>query len=314
MTDQPFLILAPIRGITDHIFRTLFQRHFGGTDQAIAPFINPQPHANFDARQLHDLLPENNVDLPVIPQFLHPDPDGLLALARGLHDLGYTEINWNLGCPAPMVTRKRRGSGLLPHPEAILALLDFVLPRIPLRLSIKTRLGLNHPDELTTLLPLLNDYPLTEIIIHARLGKQLYTGSADPDHFGHCLALSRHPLVYNGDITTPAIMARLQAQFPGLRKWMIGRGLLADPFLALTIKGHHPSPEQRRARLKAFHQELFTTYQNHLNGPGHLLGRMKQLWFYLAASFPEQQKLWKRIKKTSTVEQYGAIIDQLFQS
>ncbi len=212
-----------------------------------------------------------------------------------------------------MVTRKQRGSGLLPYPEAILSLLDFILPQLPLKLSIKTRLGLNHPDELITLLPRLNDYPLTEIIIHARLGKQLYKGNTDPDSFGRCLELSRHPLVYNGDITNPHDLLDLQTQFPSIHKWMIGRGLLADPFLALTIKGHHYSHEQQRAKLMAFHHDLFTEYQKHLAGPAHLLGRMKQIWLYLATAFPEQQKLWKRIKKTSTIDHYCTTIDAAFQ-
>ncbi len=313
MTDSPFLYLAPIRGITDCLFRTLFQHHFGGVDGAVAPFLNPQPHANIDLRQLHDLLPEQNLALPVVPQFLHTNPEGLLALGQRLHDLGYTRINWNLGCPAPMVTRKRRGSGLLPYPDAICAFLDVVLPSMPLQLSIKTRLGLNHPDELAALLPRLNDYPLSEIIIHTRLGKQLYRGTTDPQRFRQALSLSRHPLVYNGDITDLAGWSRLRRQFPTVQRWMIGRGLLADPFLARTIKGEPFNPDQRRAMLLAFHQELFTGYKELLAGPSHLLGRMKQIWFYLAASFPDQDKLWKKIKKAGTEECYLAAIAGSFR-
>jgi tRNA-dihydrouridine synthase B len=309
MTDQPFLYLAPIRGITDCQFRNLFQRHFGGFDQAVAPFINPQPHSPFDPRQLRDLQPEENTVLPVVPQFLHTETEGLLSLAHRLHDLGYTHINWNLGCPAPMVTRKRRGSGLLPYPDAILSILDQILPRLSLQLSIKTRLGLDHKGELAALLPKLNDYPLKEIIIHTRLGKQLYRGSTDPESFGHCLELSRHPLVYNGDIIDTATFFNLQRQFPTVQRWMIGRGVLTDPFLARAIRGEEFSTEQRAAMLIAFHQDLYAGYKKSLAGPSHLLGRMKQIWFYLAASFPGQQKLWKKIKKASTEEQYFAAID-----
>jgi len=314
MTDAPFLYLAPIRGITDWLFRTLFQRHFGGVDAAVAPFLNPQPHANIDLKQLHDLLPEHNQALPVTPQFLHTDPDGLLALAHRLHDLGYTQINWNLGCPAPMVTRKRRGSGLLPYPDAILSFLDTVLPRLPLQLSIKTRLGLNHPDELAALLPRLNDYPLQEIIIHTRLGRQLYRGTTDPERFGQSLALSRHPLVYNGDIIDVEGFLELRRQFPGVQRWMIGRGLLADPFLAGTIKGKEFSKEQRIVKLNAFHQELVTGYKQRLAGPSHLLGRMKQIWAYLIASFPDSPGLWKKIKKAHTEDRYLAVVDGAFQT
>jgi tRNA-dihydrouridine synthase len=314
MSNQPFLYLAPIRGITDCLFRNLFQHHFGGFDQAVAPFINPQPHSPFDPRQLGDLQPEANKYLPVVPQFLHSEPAGLLSLAQRLHDLGYTHINWNLGCPAPMVTRKRRGSGLLPYPDAIIALLDQILPSLPMQLSIKTRLGLNHPDELAALLPRLNDYPLKEIIIHTRLGKQLYRGATDPESFGHCLNLSRHSLVYNGDIIDTDTFHRLQNQFPSVQRWMIGRGVLADPFLARSIRGEQLSTEQRAAMLLAFHRDLYAGYRKSLAGPSHLLGRMKQIWFYLAASFPGQQKLWKKIKKAATEEQYLAAVDIILHS
>jgi tRNA-dihydrouridine synthase len=310
MTNKPFLYLAPIRGITDCLFRNLLHHHFGGFDQAVAPFINPQPHSNFDPKQLRDLQPEENIALPVVPQFLHTEADGLLALAQRLHDLGYEHLNWNLGCPAPMVTRKRRGSGLLPYPDAIAAFLDHILPRLPMQLSIKTRLGLNHPDELAGLLPRLNDYPLKEIIIHTRLGKQLYKGSTDPESFGYCLELSRHQLVYNGDITDIATWSSLQRQFPTVQRWMVGRGALADPFLARTIKGEQFSAEQRATMLINFHQDLYASYKENLAGPSHLLGRMKQLWFYLAASFPGQQKLWKKIKKANTEEHYLAAVDK----
>jgi tRNA-dihydrouridine synthase len=314
ITNQPFLYLAPIRGITDCLFRNLFQYHFGGIDQAVAPFINPQPHSNFDPRQLRDLQPDENKAMPVVPQFLHTEADGLLSLVHRLHDLGYEHINWNLGCPAPMVTRKRRGSGLLPYPDAIIAMLDHILPRLPMQLSIKTQLGLNHPDELAALLPRLNDYPLKEVIIHTRLGKQLYRGTTDPESFGLCLELSRHPLVYNGDITDTETFHRLQQQFPTVQRWMIGRGILADPFLAKAIKGEQFSDRQRAAMLLNFHRDLYAGYKESLAGPSHLLGRMKQIWFYLAASFPGQQKLWKKIKKANTEEQYLAIVDKTLHS
>ncbi len=161
MTPQPTLILAPIRGVTDCHFRSLFNHYFPGFDRALAPFINPQRSSQYQPRQLKDLLPEANTNLPATPQLLHTNADDFLFLAMRLHDMGYKEINWNLGCPAPMVTKKKRGSGLLPYPDEILLFLDKVVPKLPMQLSIKTRLGLENPDELLTLLPALGYYPLS---------------------------------------------------------------------------------------------------------------------------------------------------------
>ncbi len=311
LNQQPRLVLAPIRGVTDCHFRTIFHKHFPGFDSALAPFINPQRYSLFAQKQLRDMLPENNQLLPVVPQLLHTAPDDFIYLSHRLHDLGYEEANWNLGCPAPMVTSKKRGSGMLPFPEKIVRFLDEVMPKLPLKLSIKTRLGLEKKEELLHLLPLLDEYPLTEIIIHSRLGKQMYRGHADTEAFAQCFKESQHSIVYNGDIQTVQEFRTLQKQFPGVSKWMIGRGALADPFLAGNIKELYTNTHI--LQIEAFHQELFECYRELLSGQSHLLGHMKQLWMYLAVIFPAQQKGWKKIKKCRTESQYQAVVERLFE-
>lgn len=306
------LVLAPIRGITDCHFRSIFQRHFPGFDSALAPFINPQRHSSFHPGQLKDVLLQSNRSLAVVPQLLHTDPEDFLFLAHRLQELGHKEVNWNLGCPAPMVTKKHRGSGLLPFPEEIFSFLDQVIPRLPIQLSIKTRLGYENKEELLAILPRLDDYPLTEIIIHGRLGSQLYRGEIDRESFGRCLIHSKHSIVYNGDITTKEVFIELQRQFPGISKWMIGRGALANPFLAGEIKGME-IPEQL-GQLKSFHDELYSCYRELLDGPAHLLGRMKQLWVYLSEFFPPRQKTWKKIKKCRTETKYLEVVQSLFNT
>lgn len=310
--EQPQLILAPIRGVTDCHFRTLFNDHFPGFDAALAPFINPQHSSRFQPKQLKDLLPEKNNSLAVTPQLLHTDATDFLFLANRLYDLGYSEVNWNLGCPAPMVTKKKRGSGLLPYPDAILRFLDQVIPKLPLKLSIKTRLGLMDAQELLFLLPALDAYPLSEIIIHGRLGKQLYKGVADREGIASCLEKTTHTIVYNGDIDSQETIQELQQRFPTISRWMIGRGALANPFLAGEIKGLTFS--DKYATLESFHKELFLCYSDLLSGESHLLGRMKQLWAYLSSFFPPGNTTWKKIKKCRTSAHYQDAITNLFQS
>lgn len=307
------LVLAPIRGITDCHFRSLFHRHFPGFDSALAPFINPQRHSLFKTGQLKDVLPAANLELAVTPQLLHTNREDFLFLARRLQEFGYQEVNWNLGCPAPMVARKQRGSGLLPYPDQILDFLDQVIPgltQLRMHLSIKTRLGYQDRRELFDLLPRLDQYPLKEIIIHGRLGSQMYKGEIDLDGFGHCLACSQHSIVYNGDITSKEVFDTLQQQFPKVDKWMIGRGALANPFLPAEIKGRIISGQRRQ--LQAFHDELYECYSDLLDGPAHLLGRMKQLWIYLSAFFPPEHKTWKLIKKCKTEPDYQGVVKKLF--
>ena len=310
---HPYLYLAPIKGVTDALFRNTFYQHFGGVDAAIAPFINPQKKALFDDRMLSDILPENNTIKSVVPQLLHTSPADFLVLATRLTDLGFTHINWNLGCPVPMVAKKKRGSGLLPYPEKIIALLDKIIPKLTIQLSIKTRLGFADKSELLHLLPLLNDFPLKEIIIHTRLGRQLYKGKTDPQGFSKCLKISKHILTYNGDINTQVNFTSLAQQFPQVDRWMLGRGVLMNPFLAEEIKDFpEESAEKRIERLYNFHDDLYRQYKEKLSGPGHLLGRMKQLWIYLISSFSGQEKHFKKLKKSRTTDQYIENVKGIF--
>ena len=314
LPQTPFLYLAPLRGITDVLFRNVFFDHFKGIDCAIAPFINPQKNPSNKKKLLADLFPEDNTRIEVIPQLLNNNAGEFIDLALRLEDLGYTRLNWNLGCPAPMVANKGRGSGLLPYPEQILELLDEVLPRLGATLSIKMRLGFKEKDESITLLPRLNDYPLEEIIIHPRLGKQMYKGKTDPDGFADCLALTRHPVAYNGDINSLDDYRYLANRFPQISKWMIGRGVLMNPLLAEELKGLSPADQERKKeRIRAFHDELCDAYRQQLSGPGHLLGKMKQLWLYLYRSFPGREKALKKIKKARTEEQFLDAVEMMFK-
>lgn len=309
----PFLYLAPIRGLTDALFRETLFHHFSGFDAAVAPFINPQRKSLYESSMLRDVLPQNNRGLPLVPQLLLTDPEPFLVLARRLADLGYTHINWNLGCPAPMIARKKRGSGLLPFPDEIIAILTKIMPAVGIELSIKTRLGFHHPSELRALLPELDNFALKEIIIHARLGKQLYKGTTDPDGFAACRELSSHTFTYNGDINDIETFRALAARFPTIGRWMIGRGVLANPFLTEEIKGFPvESAEKRKSRIFAFHTDLLTRYTERLSGASHVLGRVKQLWTYLIYSFPGQEKTLKKILKSTTLESYNKAVDQLF--
>jgi len=313
MTDTPFLYLAPLRGITDVLFRNVFVRHFGGFDMAVAPFLNPQRSPSGKKKMLADLFPEENTALPVIPQLLDNRAEDFLRLARRVEDLGYTTINWNLGCPAPMVANKGRGSGLLPFPDEIIRLLDEVIPQLRATLSIKMRLGFHNRDEGIALLPRLNDYPLTEIIIHPRIGKQMYKGTTDQEGFAACLELTRHRVVYNGDITSRQIYDERVLRYPAINRWMLGRGALANPFLAEELKGVITTdPEERKGRIRAFHDELLKAYGERLSGPGHLLGKTKQLWLYLISSFPGKEKPFKKLKKAKNEEQLLAAVEQMF--
>lgn len=312
MKENTELVLAPLRGLTDATYRDVFASYFPGFDRALAPFITSYQGNSIKKNRLDELLPQQNRKLKITPQILAKNPENFKNAALILADLGYQEVNWNLGCPYPMVANKKRGSGLLPHPDHIKSFLD-VLADLPIRLSIKTRLGRYDSAEILALIPIFNQADLSELIIHPRTGVQMYKGEVDLNGFNSALALSEMPVAYNGDIRTRGDFSRLEEKWPEINTWMIGRGALIDPFLPARIKGL-PLPSDPMEHLRDFHAQLFSRYQKRLAGDSHLLGRMKGVWFYLAGSFSNSGKILKKIQRSRSLAKYQGLVDRCFQA
>ncbi|MFN8255185.1 MAG: tRNA-dihydrouridine synthase family protein [Bacteroidales bacterium] len=307
------LTLAPIQGITDFIFRNLFLKHFKGADEVYTPFVRLQNDGSVKKSQLKDILPENNSFGKTIPQILVNSGKDFIYLENVLNDLGYNEINLNLGCPYPMVAKRKLGSGLLPFPDLVRQLFDEVFQQTNMRISVKMRTGYLSETEILDILPVLNNYPLGRIIIHPRIGKQLYSGRADYDWFKHCMELSVHSLTYNGDIDSLSTFNLLAEYLNGINNWMIGRAAISNPFLFEEIKsGKSDSAEKKLERFAEFHNELFDSNAANLNGPGHLLNKMIGYWEYFSFLFPNPKLVYKKIKKSRTVSNYNAVIYEIF--
>jgi tRNA-dihydrouridine synthase len=308
------LYLAPLRGFTDYIYRNTFTRHFDGFDGAVTPFIPTLKAKGIRSSHLKDLLTENNTAMPLVPQIIGNDPEDFISLARRLFDLGYPIVNWNLGCPFPMVAKKQRGSGLLPYPEKIAAFLEKTIAAIPNRMSIKARLGRKQADEILKLMPIFNQYPLKEIVIHPRIAKQMYTGKPDLETFEKCLKLSAHPIVYNGDINDLETFKELAERFESVDGWMIGRGAVVNPFLPAIIKSGQDDFSDKVEKFRKFYEDLFEQYQGVLSGPGHLLARMKGFWTYFSRSFKDGHKICKKIHRTHKLHRYLEIVEHFFNA
>lgn len=313
MPVRPTLILAPVRGITDAVYRQAFAHCFGGFASAVAPFLQLRQGQGLRPGELRQVAPDNNRALRTVPQVLTHHGPTLAAALRELHEHGHDEVNLNLGCPYPMVTKRGRGAGLLPHPDRIDTLLAQGLTVGPVRLSAKMRLGLHEPDEYAAVLEVLNRYPLTQVILHARAADQMYGGTVDVARAAHALALCRHPFVYNGDITDPRSLDSLRERLPATSAWMLGRGALANPFLPTQLAGIPlPSPDVRRQRLRQFHDQLLAGYGRWLSGPGHLLAKMQEQWEYLASAFAKPEEVRKRVRRSPDMVIYADAVARAF--
>lgn len=281
-------ILAPVRGVTDVVYRNAFAACFGGFDGAVAPFIPLRQGHALRPVELRQVAPETNRALPVIPQLLTNHAPTFAAALRELREAGHEEVNWNLGCPHPTTAGRGRGAGLLADAKRIDAILAEVMKEAPLRVSVKMRLGYHDPDEFRAVIGVLNQYPLAGVILHARTADQIYEGVVDVARAAEAKALCRHPFVYNGDITTVAGFEALQRQLPGVTVWMIGRGALRNPYLPALIKGSPlPPPSNQRAQLLKFRDLLHEGYGAWLSGERHRQDRMKEQWEYLAQAFQD---------------------------
>lgn len=226
---------APMQGVTDARFR---RQHFlqqGGVDCYYTPFLRWERNG-VRPKDRRDVLPIANQGVPVVPQVIAASRDEFCHLCDFLQKLGWTSIDFNMGCPFPMQTGHGRGAGLLQYPDRVESILQEMTSRGEVSFSVKMRLGQQSPDEAFALIPILNEVPLHHVTLHPRLGVQQYTGTPDRDSFARFYEQLRHPLVYNGDISSVEQVRQLQRQFPQLQGVMIGRALVQNPQLAAQIK------------------------------------------------------------------------------
>jgi tRNA-dihydrouridine synthase len=285
---------------------------FGGIDKYIAPYIQVNAKMEIKPANDRDILSSNNRSLDLIPQIITKDADEFLFVAKYVQKLGYTELNWNLGCPYPMIAKRGMGSGLMSMPEKINEILNRVFAETDIQVSVKMRLGYERPQDIFHVLPVLDRYRLANITIHPRTGKQLYRGEVDLKTFEECLGLSSHKIFYNGDIISVQSFREMKDRFPSINNWMIGRGMIADPFLPSMIKADSPVyPENRYEVFNSFHNALLSSYEEALSGQKHLLMKMYTFWEFFIQSFPGSPKGLKKIKKAQNLSDYREAVRQI---
>ena len=295
---------APLEGITTYIYRNLHHQWFGGMDKYFTPFVSPTSNRDFKSRAKKDVIPEHNMDIPVVPQILSNRSDEFLYTAERLAEYGYTEINLNLGCPSGTVVSKGRGSGFLTDLDGMDRFLYDIYENCPVPLSVKTRIGRYEPEEFTEILKIYNKYPIHELTIHPRVRDDFYKNIPNWDVFEYALEHSVNPVCYNGDLCTVEDYERFCERFPTVDRIMIGRGLIGNPGLVHEIQTGEPV---RLEEVSGFMWALKEAYQECM-ADNPVLFKMKEIWVYLAELYPQGEQLWKKMKKARRLSDYENIL------
>lgn len=320
------LYFAPMEGITTYTYRNLHHKHYSGIEKYYSPFLSPGPDQGLSVKEIRDVLPENNQNIPLIPQLMTNRSVDFVKAAQVMVDRGYKEVNLNLGCPSGTVVSKRKGSGFLAFPDDLNRFLDEVFsdPFIAggeVEVSIKTRAGKASHEEWPRLMEIYNQYPMKELIIHPRVQQDQYKNTPSWDVFAQAVEESKIPLVFNGDIFRVPEFLAFTERFPQIDRIMIGRGEIRNPelaerILALDAAGADSDAAKPdlldKERFCKFHDALIEEYSQVLYGERPVLYKMKELWFYMMSMFPDSEKIHKKIKKSNHLDEYRAIVDELF--
>lgn len=296
---------APMEGLTDSIYRRTHHKHFSGVDAYYMPFISPTVHRCLTNREAREVPFADTVPFRAVPQLMTKVAEDFLWAAQECKNRGYDEVNLNVGCPSGTVVAKKKGSGMLEDPENLDAFLDAIFASSPLPVSVKTRLGLTDPQEFPRILEIYNQYPIKELTVHPRVRKQFYDGDVDMDMFRYALENSKNPLVFNGNLRNLSEVKAFEKEFPQIEAVMIGRGLIGNPAML------EPGSQKK---LEAFHDDLLETYIMEFGGARNAMFRMKENWRHMIWMFGDHEKLWKKLRKCTDVNEYRGIVHEIFHN
>ncbi len=310
------LYYAPMESITGYPLRNTQHALFGGIDKYFTPFVSANESGRFTGREGRDLAPENNMEMSVVPQILTRNPEHFLWAAESMAELGYREINFNLGCPSGTVVSKGKGSGFLRQTDELDCFFETLFDllsrnNVQAVISVKTRIGVSSAEEAPEILKVYNRYPIAELTVHPRLQKDMYRNAVNLEAFRVFYEGSRIPLCYNGDIRSRADYERLLAAFPDIPAVMLGRGLVQNPALARELRG---GGAMELSELKSYVRLLREKYQAEIQGERNILFKLKENWNYLGELFPEGERFRKEIRKARTLMEYEAAVRALFNS
>lgn len=302
------LYFAPLEGITTYTYRNTHAEVFGGCDAYYAPFITPTDNEKLSLKTIRDITPERNIGTNLKVQVLTNSAHAFFKFTDKINLLGYNEVNINLGCPSNTVCKKGRGAAFLKEPDELDRFFDAIFSRGDFKISVKTRIGFDSPDEFARLLEIYNKYPISLLIVHPRTRQRLYKGCPDIEAFSSAAELYRGNLCYNGNIFDVADFRRITSRFQRIDSVMVGRGALVNPAIFREMKGGAPLTTKE---LLLFTDKLIGKYRPLLGSDVYTLHKLKEIWLYAIDNYPCEKKIAKAVRKAVRLNDFRRALDSL---
>jgi len=309
----PAIYLAPLQGLTDHTFRKVFPKHFGGIDRAYTPYFSVNSNSLPTKTKLEKFLTAGCEHFQIIPQVLTNDARAFISFSQLASEMGINMVNLNMGCPYPVVTKKGKGAGMLPYPDKVDHFLEKISMGSKTEISLKVRLGLQSENEIYKLVPVFNRYPVKEIIIHPRIGSEYYEGTPKRGLYAELESQLLTEVIYNGDIFSVKDYNSLKDQFPETEKIMLGRGILQNPFLCEELKGSERK-DSNMSRLYVYLDKLVHELSSDRSKGEKFPQGIKEFWWHLSQSFDNTDAVFDLIKVENTFEGYFKAVEKVFSN
>jgi len=309
----PPLVLAPMAGITDHVYRLMLRR-IGGVGLVTMEFISSEAITRGNARQLRKLV-FSDEERPLSIQIYGSDPVRMAAAADIVEELGPDVCDINMGCPANKVLKGCAGAALMGDPPLARAIVRAVKARLTIPLTVKFRLGLDDARiNFLDLGRMCEDEGVAAVAMHARTARQMYTGQADR---GRITELKRHlsiPVVGNGDVATADDALALLAE-TGCDGVMIGRATMKNPWIFRQIADRMAGSPAREATLEERRDLMlahFDAIETAAHDPKEALHKLRTMTGWYTNGLPHGRALRVRISELRTPADFRDAVTTFF--
>jgi tRNA-dihydrouridine synthase B len=244
---DPPLVLAPMAGITDHVYRLMLRR-IGGVGLVTMEFISSEAITRGNARQIRKMV-FSEEERPLSIQIYGSDPERMGVAAAIVEELGPDVCDINMGCPANKVLKGCAGAALMGDPELAREIIREVRRRLTIPLTVKFRLGLDESRRnFLELGRICEGEGVAAVALHGRTARQMYTGRADWDRIAELKATISIPVIGNGDIETAGDAIAMLEQ-TGCDAVMCGRATMKNPWIFREIAERLAGRPAREATL-----------------------------------------------------------------